>query len=129
MILVDTSVWIRSLANRVPYATGMAKLLSLGEVAGHELIYGELLIGDSGGRAKLLALYEQIRFAKTVAHENVLAFVRAHSLSGRGIGWVDAHILASAVAGNIRLWTADTHLAELASEFGVKYEAPPGTIH
>lgn len=46
MVLVDTSVWIRFLANRAPYAAGLDRLLALDDVAGHELIYGELLIGD-----------------------------------------------------------------------------------
>ena len=54
MVLVDTSVWIRFLANRPPYAAGLDRLLALDQVAGHELVYGELLIGDRGGRGKLL---------------------------------------------------------------------------
>src|SRR5213593_1790538 len=55
MVLVDTSVWIRSLAGRAPYMAELDRLLELDEVAGHELVYGELLIGDRGGRKKLLA--------------------------------------------------------------------------
>jgi predicted nucleic acid-binding protein len=47
MVLVDTSVWIRSLANRAPFKAELDRLLGLGEVAGHELVYGELLIGES----------------------------------------------------------------------------------
>jgi len=54
MVLVDTSVWIRFLANRAPYALELDRLLSLAEVTGHELVYGELLVGDRGGRTKLL---------------------------------------------------------------------------
>ena len=50
MILIDTPVWIRFLANRAPYAQGLDRLLAGEEVLGHELVYGELLIGDSGGR-------------------------------------------------------------------------------
>jgi len=55
MVLVDTSVWVRFLANRAPYAAALDRLLSLDEVTGHELAYGELMIGDRGGRRKLLA--------------------------------------------------------------------------
>jgi predicted nucleic acid-binding protein len=58
MILVDTSVWIRFLTNQSPYANRLDALLDRGEVTGHELVYGELLIGDRGGRTKLLASYE-----------------------------------------------------------------------
>jgi hypothetical protein len=49
MVLVDTSVWIRFLAGREPYATELDSLLERDEVAGHELVFGELLIGDKGG--------------------------------------------------------------------------------
>ena len=55
MVLVDTSVWIHSLANRAPFVNELDRLLSLDEVVGHEFVYGELLIGDRGGRKKLLA--------------------------------------------------------------------------
>jgi predicted nucleic acid-binding protein len=58
MVLVDTSVWIRFLANRAPYAAELDRLLALDEVVGHELVYGELLIGDRGGRSKLLTLFD-----------------------------------------------------------------------
>ena len=51
MVLVDTSVWIRALAGRAPFAAELDRLLNLDEVSGHELVYGELLIGDRGGPA------------------------------------------------------------------------------
>jgi predicted nucleic acid-binding protein len=98
--------------------------MALDEVAGHELVYGELLIGDVGGRRKLLADYERIRYAATVPHQEVVVFVRARRLHGRGIGWVDTHLLASALVEHIPLWTADPRLALLAEEFGVGYRPP-----
>jgi predicted nucleic acid-binding protein len=54
-ILVDTSVWIRFLSNRARDAAGLDRLLSRDEVSGHDFVYGELLIGDKGGRRELLA--------------------------------------------------------------------------
>ena len=54
-VLVDTSVWIRFLSNRAPFAAGLDALLSRDEVSGHDFVYGELLIGDKGGRKALLA--------------------------------------------------------------------------
>lgn len=119
MVLADTSVWIRFLANRKPYAAELDRLLNQDEVAGHNLIYGELLIGDSGGRPNLLAFYEHIHWLPTVSHENVVAFVRANRLYGRGIGWIDAQLLASALVAEMPLWTADERLARLAAELGV----------
>jgi predicted nucleic acid-binding protein len=121
MVLVDTSVWIRSLANRAPFAEELGRLLDRDEVAGHDLIYGELLIGDRGGRKKLLAAYEQMIQAATVPHREVVAFVTARSVHGRGVGWVDIHLLASAIVSGLRLWTADPRLSALADEFGVDY--------
>jgi predicted nucleic acid-binding protein len=121
MILVDTSVWIRFLGNQAPYAECLDALLDLGEVTGHELVYGELLIGDRGGRAKLLAGYEKMHQASLVPHGDVVAFARAWSLHGRGLGWIDVHLLASAIVGHLQLWTANQSLASLAGEFGVAW--------
>jgi hypothetical protein len=99
MVLVDTSVWIRFLANRPPYAAELDRLLGLDEVTGHEFVYGELLIGDRGGRGKLLAAYERMHQADTVPHSDVATFVRDRGLHSRGVGWIDVHLLASAIVG------------------------------
>jgi hypothetical protein len=122
MVLVDTSVWIRFLANRAPYAAELDRLLGLDEVTGHELVYGELLIGDRGGRRKLLAAYERMHQAAMVPHPEVVAFVRSRDLHGRGMGWIDVHLLASAVVGQLRLWTADPRFSAVANALGVAYE-------
>ena len=122
MVLVDTSVWIRFLSNRVPYATELDALLSRDEVTGHELVYGELLVGDRGGRLKLLARYEQMHQANLVPHRDVVAFVRDRDLCGRGVGWVDVHLLASVIVGRLQLWTVDPRFSAVAKELGVAYE-------
>jgi predicted nucleic acid-binding protein len=121
-VLVDTSVWIRFLSNRAPYAAELDGLLSRDEVNGHDFVYGELLIGDKGGRKELLANYERMDQAPVVPHAEVVAFVRHRKLHGRGIGWIDAHLLASALVGRLKLWTADPALAALAKELGIAYE-------
>jgi len=122
MVLVDTSVWIRFLANRAPYALELDRLLGLDEVAGHELVYGELLIGDRGGRRKLLTAYEQMHQASIIPHGDVVAFVRDRNLYGRGVGWIDIHLLASALVGRLRLWTADPRFGSVAKQLGVGYQ-------
>jgi predicted nucleic acid-binding protein len=121
MVLVDTSVWIRFLANRTPYAAELDRLLERDEAAGHDLVYGELLIGDAGGRSRLLNSYDLIHRVPAVDHVEVATFVRSHKLHGRGVGWIDAHLLASALVADIRLWTADQHLTKLAGELGIAY--------
>ena len=122
MVLVDTSVWIRFLANRAPYAAELDRLLGLDEVAGHAFVYGELLIGDRGGRRKLLAAYERMEHADTVPHLDVVAFVRDRGLHGRGVSWIDIHLLASAIVGRLQVWTADPRFSAAANELGVAYK-------
>jgi len=121
IVLADTSVWIRFLSNRPPYAAELDHLLSRGEVSGHDFVYGELLIGDKGGRKQLLAAYEQMHQAPIVTHGEIVMFVRERRLHGRGIGWIDAHLLASALVGRLQLWTADPRLTLLAKRFGIAY--------
>lgn len=122
-VLVDTSVWIRFLANRAPFATAMGELLSRDEVSGHDLVYGELLIGSvADARRPLLTDYQQMHQAPIVPHDDVVALVRARRLQGRGVGWIDAHLLASALVGRLRLWTADRRLAAVAKELGIAYD-------
>ncbi|HJY34227.1 MAG TPA: PIN domain-containing protein [Vicinamibacterales bacterium] len=120
-VLVDTSVWIRFLANRGPYAGELDALLGRDEVRGHEFVYGELLIGDPSGRKALLSRYELIDSAQMVPHQEVAAFVRARKLHGRGIGWIDAHLLASALVSDLTLWTADAALEAVARELRIAY--------
>jgi predicted nucleic acid-binding protein len=124
MVLVDTSVWIRFLAGRAPYAAELDRLLGLDEVTGHELVYGELLIGDRGGRRNLLAAYERMHQAAMIPHRDVVAFVRDRELHGIGVGWIDVHLLASAVVGRLQLWTADPRFSAVANQFGICYEVP-----
>ncbi len=121
MVLVDTSVWIRALAGREPYKRQVDWLLERDEVLGHEFVFGELLIGDRGGRRQFLDSYVQIDQAETVAHQEVVQFVRGRSLHGLGIGWIDVHLLASALVSPSFIWTVDPRFAALAEEFGIAY--------
>lgn len=122
IVLVDTSVWIRFLSNRAPYAAELDRLLGRDEVSGHEFVYGELLMGDKGGRKQLLASYEEMHQAPAVPHRDVVEFVRDRRLHGRGIGLIDAHLLASALVGRLKLWTTDPRLAVIGRELGIGYD-------
>jgi predicted nucleic acid-binding protein len=123
IVLVDTSVWIRFLSNRAPDAAELDRLLSRDEVSGHAFVYGELLIGDIGVRQQLLNNYQQMHQAPFVPHDDVVAFVQDRRLHGRGIGWIDAHLLASALVGRLKLWTTDAQLAVVATELGIGYSS------
>ena len=121
IVLVDASVWIRFLSNRAPYASELEWLLSRDEVSGHDFVYGELLVGDKGGRRELLDDYALMHQAPVVTHSDVVTFVRERRLHGRGVGWIDAHLLASALVGRLKLWTTDPRLAVVAKELGIAY--------
>jgi predicted nucleic acid-binding protein len=121
MVLVDTSVWIRALSERSPFVEELDRLLSHDEVAGHDLVYGELLIGDRGGRKNLLADYKRMVQAVTVPHAEVVTFVERRHLHGRGAGWIDVHLLASAIVDGMELWTVDPRLSAIAEELGVSH--------
>lgn len=110
-----------------PFQAVLYPLLEHDHVLGHELVYGELLIGDRGMRRRLLADYAMLSFAPTIAHEEVVALVRGRQLAGRGMGWIDAQLLASALAVNARLYTADGPFARLARELGVLYSEEAST--
>jgi predicted nucleic acid-binding protein len=121
VVLLDSSVWIRFIGGREPYAEGLDVLLNMGTVATHEMIIGELLIGDAGGRGKLLQDFRWLHVVESLPHDDVTQFVRSHNLHGRGIGWIDAHLLASATHNRVPLWTADQRLMSLAEKLGVAY--------
>lgn len=74
--------------------------------------------------AKLLARYERFRQAKATPHREVVMFARRNGFPGRGAGWIDIHLPASAIAERIPCWTADPRLAALAGELGTAYELP-----
>ena len=124
MVLVDTSVWIRFLMGREPFVRELKRLLAVGEAAAHDLVHGELLMGDFGGRRKLLDDYDKLFQAAIIPHREVVAFVEMRNLNGRGIGWIDVHILASALVSHLKLWTADSRLSVVADEFGVGHRIP-----
>jgi len=60
--------------------------------------------------------------APVVPHGDVVTFVRERRLYGRGVGWIDAHLLASTLVGRLKLWTTDSRLATLAKELGIAYD-------
>jgi predicted nucleic acid-binding protein len=119
MVLVDTSVWVRALA-RGPgeVRRPLDALLAADAVLGHPLVYGELLMGDVGGRAAALRVYATFPRCVPVAHDAVVAFVRQHRLMGQGIGWIDGQLLAAAVRDRVALWTVDAPLARAAQGLG-----------
>jgi predicted nucleic acid-binding protein len=110
-VLTDTSVWIEHLRRGSVMLTDH---LTRGDVWSHPFVIGELACGRLTRRAEILHLLAALPQAPVLDHLEVLAFVDAQELAGRGIGWIDAHLLASARLARIPLWTLDRRLAAAA---------------
>ncbi len=119
MVLVDTSLWISHL--RKPHE-GLMELLDNGKVACHPLIVGELACGNLKNRMTLLSLFEALPHVSLAGHEEVLSFIEGRNLMGKGLGYVDAHLLASAVLTGVPLWTLDRNLEKAAGELQCAYQ-------
>jgi len=112
MILVDTSVWIDHLRSG---SNLLATLLHDAAVWTHPFVIGELACGNIGNRAEILMLLGNLPHIKVATDDEVLFYIDQQKLMGRGIGYVDAHLLAAcALAGVKKLWTLDKRLATLA---------------
>jgi predicted nucleic acid-binding protein len=121
MILVDTSVWIDHLR------TGDDTLiiqLNGGQVLIHPLVLGELACGNLLNRSELMQLLKNLPQAIVAHDDEVLFFIEQKALMGRGIGYIDAHLLAAvALDGTSRLWTRDRRLRSIAGELAIDYQA------
>lgn len=119
MILADTSVWVAHLRSNSP---DLARALNDGEVLGHPHVVGELACGNLRNRKELLALLADLPQAVQATHEEALECIERNRLHGKGIGWTDVHLLASALLTPGRLWTLDAALAREAKRCGVAWE-------
>lgn len=117
MILADTSVWVDHLRKGVPALTDR---LERGEVVVHPFVIGELACGRLRNRGKVLGLLAQMPAAPVATVNEALQFIERHALMGRGIGYVDVHLLAAvALSGTDRLWTHDRRLKAVAAGLGL----------
>jgi hypothetical protein len=111
VILVDTSVWVDHFRRG---DGALRSLLEAGEVSAHPFVIGELACGRLARRREVLTWLGALPSLEVVDHEEALGFVERHALEGRGIGWVDVHLLASAALARTRLWTRDRALRAVA---------------
>jgi predicted nucleic acid-binding protein len=111
--LVDTSVWIEHFRRANP---DLAERLSEGLVLWHPAILGELACGNLKDRSEILAAFTALPLATLATDTEVLHFIEQKKLWGRGIGWIDAHLLTSALLSHARLWTLDKRLVQVADD-------------
>ena len=121
MILVDTSVWVEHLRHGLPR---LAMHLQEGEVLIHPCVIGELACGNLRNRHQVLELLQGLPTAAVASDAEVLLLIEGDRLMGQGIGYIDAHLLASARLSHCRLWTQDRRLAAVVLEQGVAAGAP-----
>lgn len=118
MILADTSVWVHHLRRG---DERLRALLLDGQVLCHLFIVGEMACGTLRNRREILSLLSALPTAPVADHEEVLHLVESRDLAGRGIGWIDAHLLTSALLSGSPLWTLDRKLRAVASSLGISY--------
>jgi len=119
MILVDTSVWIDHFRRGV---SALAAILEQGSVLMHPFILGELACGNLKNRAELLRLLHDLPRSPAATDSEVLDLIDRRALMGRGIGYIDAHLIASAVlTDSAALWTRDKRLNQVAEALNIAF--------
>lgn len=118
MVLVDTSVWISHLR----YSnSSLQKLLEGNKVASHRFIVGELACGNISNRAEIISLMQSLPTVDVVEHEELLLFIEHNRLMGKGLGFVDVHLLAASMLAGVRLWTQDKKLKQACSSLDIEF--------
>jgi predicted nucleic acid-binding protein len=116
VILADTSVWIDYFRQDLPE---LGERLRRGDVVMHPFVVGELACGNFSNRKETLELLQQLRSVTVAEHDEVMTFIRAQKLYGRGVGYVDVHLLAAATIERCQLWTLDKRLNAVATNMGI----------
>ena len=118
MVLVDTSVWVSHLRDG---NVELANLLNDGRVLCHPLIVGELACGNLKDRAIILSFLQLLPMSIEAEHNEVLSFIEKNRLMGKGMGYVDVHLITSAVLTGVPIWTLDKKLAQTADSLYKNY--------
>jgi predicted nucleic acid-binding protein len=121
MILVDTSIWIDHFRSSNSH---LASLLKVNSAAIHPWIVGELACGNLARRANVLGLLKSLPQVPVASENEVMFFLERQHLAGKGIGYIDVHLLAASTLASIPIWTADKRLAQIAAGLGLEYLAP-----
>ena len=123
MILVDTSVWVEHLRSPV---SELQDQLRTSQVLTHPMVIGELACGMIRRRREFLSYLGALPIIPELAHERVLEEIETDRLMGRGIGFIDAHLLTSVITdAGTALWTRDRRLNRIAEELGVAFPERP----
>lgn len=122
MILADTSVWIDHFRRPDPE---LQRRLNNDEIAMHPFVVGELALGPLPNRKRMLTYLDHLPRVRIVQQDEVRQMIEARSLHNRGIGLIDAHLIASVLINpGTQLWTRDTSLRRIAEDLGIIAKLP-----
>ncbi|HEX8617066.1 MAG TPA: type II toxin-antitoxin system VapC family toxin [Thermoanaerobaculia bacterium] len=119
MILIDTSVWVDHLYRG---DQAVAELLEQGSVVMHPFVLGELACGKLRNRDETLRTLAALPTTAVSTDEEALELIESSSLMGRGLGYIDVHLIASALIAGDVLWSRDKQLAAAAAELKVRFD-------
>ena len=118
MILVDTSVWIDHFRIR---ANHLVDLATRDQLCMHAFVVGELASGHLANRASTLTDLKAIPHILPADDEEVLTLIETHKFMGRGLGYVDLHLLASAKLNSVEIWTRDRRMLQAAADLKIAH--------
>ncbi|MFC1884285.1 type II toxin-antitoxin system VapC family toxin [Thermodesulfobacteriota bacterium] len=119
LILVDTSVWIRHLRES---EINLIHLLEQGLVACHPFIVGEIACGGIKNRKEIIDLLNDLPSTDILDHQDIMEFIEYRKIMNKGLGYVDVHLLGSALVSETSLWTFDKALRKIANQLSIGYE-------
>jgi predicted nucleic acid-binding protein len=118
MLLVDTSIWIDHFRKS---NADLVKLLEIGTVATHPFIIGELALGQQKQQKLIIEALSGVPHVPLATDNEVMMFIATAKLAGSGIGYIDAHLLASASLAKTRVWTRDKKLTRVLHDLDLAH--------
>ena len=116
MILVDTSIWIDHFRDS---DQRLIELLDAELVRMHPWVVGELACGNLANRANTLYLLRSLPRVAVASDDELLFFIEKQGIAGKGVGYLDMHLLAAAALSNLKIWTRDRRLCQVAEPLGL----------
>jgi predicted nucleic acid-binding protein len=117
LILVETSIWVDHLRSR---DARLARLLDDHQISTHPFVVGELAVGNLRNRDEILLMLNSLPVTAVASHDEALRFISNFSLAGRGLGYIDVHLLAAvSLTPETSLWSKDQRLRAVAEHLSI----------
>jgi predicted nucleic acid-binding protein len=127
VIIADTSIWIDHFRNG---DAELRRIIEDDQLLCHPSVIGELALGSLGDRGSVMAFLAAQRVAIVAAHDEVMTMIDRHGIFSMGIGYTDAHLLASVLLDQrAALWSRDKRLRAAAEKAGASLHIPVNASH